>query len=61
MQAVQSTPPANLLNAAIAENVKQNVKAVTETQPVLSGLVSSGKVKVVGGIYDIGTGRVTLV
>jgi carbonic anhydrase len=56
--AAQATQPANLLNAAIAENVRRTVQAVIAAQPVLAGLVASGKVKVAGGVYDIATGAV---
>ena len=56
--AAQSTQPANLLNAAIAENVRRTMQAVITAQPVVAGLVASGKVKVAGGVYDIATGAV---
>ena len=59
--AAQATHPANLLDAAIAENVRQTVRHVTTAQPMLAEMVSNGKVKVAGGVYDIATGRVTLV
>jgi carbonic anhydrase len=58
--AAQATKPANLLNAAIAENVRQTAKVVAAAEPLLSGLVANGKVKVAGGVYDIATGQVTL-
>ena len=29
-------------------------------QPLLSGMIASGKVKAAGGVYDIATGHVTL-
>jgi carbonic anhydrase len=58
--AAQATKPANLLNAAIAENVRQTAKEIAAAEPLLSGLVASGKVKVAGGVYDIATGQVTL-
>lgn len=59
--AAQATHPANLLSAAITENVRRTVQAVTTAQPVVAPLVGSGKVKVAGGVYDIATGAVTLV
>ncbi len=60
LAAQQSNPP-NLLNAAIAENVRMTVKKVTGAQPMLADMVASGKVKVAGGVYDIATGKVNLV
>ncbi len=59
--AAQKTQPADLLAAAIAENVRQTVQNVTAAKPLLADMVSSGKVKVAGGVYDIATGKVTLV
>ncbi len=31
----------------------------TQVSPVLSGLVKEGKLKIVGGVYDLATGKVT--
>jgi len=59
--AAQQTHPANLLNVAIVENVRMTMSKVTGAQPMLAGMVASGKVKVAGGVYDIATGKVNLV
>jgi carbonic anhydrase len=59
--AAQKTQPADLLSAAITENVRQTMQQVTAAQPMLSEMVAGGKVKVAGGVYDIATGRVKLV
>jgi carbonic anhydrase len=40
--------------------VRQTVKAVGSAQPMLAGMIASGKVKLAGGTYDIATGRVSL-
>jgi carbonic anhydrase len=61
VQAAQATQPANLLNAAIAENVRMTVQAVVTAQPVVAAMVAAGKVKVAGGVYDIATGAVSMV
>jgi carbonic anhydrase len=58
--AAEAAHPANLLNAAIAENVRSTSKAVATAQPLLSGMVASGKVTVTGGVYDIATGGISL-
>jgi len=58
--AAEAAHPANLLNAAIAENVRRTSQAVATAQPLLSGMVASGKVTVTGGVYDIATGGVSL-
>ncbi len=59
--AAQSTRPANLMNAAIAENVRRTAEAVVTAQPMVAALVAAGKVKVAGGVYDIATGAVSLI
>lgn len=59
--AAQKTQPANLLAASILENVKLTVQHVTAATPLLSDMVSGGKIEVAGGVYDIATGKVTLV
>jgi carbonic anhydrase len=58
--AAEATHPANLLNAAIAENVRRTAQAVAAAQPLLAAMIAAGKVKVAGGVYDIATGAVSL-
>ncbi|MES2943724.1 MAG: carbonic anhydrase [Pseudomonadota bacterium] len=59
-KARQSSPEA-LLPAAIKQNVIHNVERITGSAPVLAGLTQNKTIKVVGGIYDLATGRVSLV
>jgi carbonic anhydrase len=54
--AAQKAQPADLLAAAIAENVRQTVENVKSAKPLLSDMVASGKVKIAGAVYDIATG-----
>jgi carbonic anhydrase len=61
VQAAEQTNPANLLDAAIAENVRRTMKNVTNAQPMISEMVANGKIKVAGGVYEIATGKVTLI
>ncbi|WP_421997952.1 carbonic anhydrase [Reyranella sp.] len=51
---------ANPLDEAIAQNVRYNVKRLQEAKPIIGEAVAAGKVKVVGGVYNIATGKVTL-
>ena len=44
------------LDASIAENVKFQVKQLG-VSPVLKDLVAEGKLKIVGGVYDLATGK----
>src|SRR5579872_7122881 len=57
----QKANPSDLLMASITENVRRTVHNVTAAQPLLSDMIAGGKVKVAGGVYDIATGRVTLI
>jgi carbonic anhydrase len=51
----------DLLAAATIENVRVNVETLKTSTPILADLVASGKLEVIGGVYDIATGTVTLV
>lgn len=53
--------PGNALDNAIVANVRLNVKRLIEAKPILAEAVAAGKVKVVGAVYDIGTGKVSMV
>ncbi|RAI37657.1 carbonic anhydrase [Rhodoplanes roseus] len=57
----QKSKAENPLDAAIAENVRYNVRRLTEAKPIVAKAVADGKVKVVGGVYDIATGKVAMV
>jgi len=46
-------------NAVIA-NVQYQVERLKETSSILSGLIRQGKLKIIGGRYDLATGRVTI-
>ena len=56
----KSVPEFERLSAAIAENVRLTVQQTSSTTPLLSAMVSSGKIKVAGGVYDLATGKVRL-
>jgi carbonic anhydrase len=43
---------------AVAENVARSVEAMTATSKIISNPVSAGEVQVIGGIYNVTTGRV---
>jgi carbonic anhydrase len=42
------------------ENVRETMADIRKDSPVLAELEASGKIKIVGGIYDLQTGKVTL-
>lgn len=53
--------PKDLADAATRENIRLNVAKLRTATPVLSKRVRDGQLKVVGGLYDIKTGRVELI
>lgn len=53
--------PGDLLANATVENVRINVGKLRAATPILDKATSSGRLKVVGGIYRLGTGQVDLV
>ena len=52
--------PADLMAAATLQNVRDGVTRLSTGSPVLSGLIAEGKLKVVGGMYELATGKVSL-
>ncbi len=61
VQAVQNQPADQLLTAAIQQNIRLQVQQLSASTPLLAPLVSSGKLKVVGGEYQLASGQVQLV
>ena len=61
IEPVLKQPGADLNQRAVIANVRSNVRHLTEAQPILAEMVATKKLKVVGGVYDIATGKVTLV
>jgi carbonic anhydrase len=49
------------LPEAVAANVRYQVRRMKSTPPLLSDHVARGTLKIVGGVYEIGTGRVELI
>lgn len=50
---------ADFVNQIAEDNVRLVIKQIQTQSPVLSKLVKEGKIKVVGGMQDIATGKVT--
>jgi carbonic anhydrase len=51
----------NPLDNAIRQNVIDNITKLKSATPILSAAVEQGKLKVVGGIYRLGDGRVDMI
>jgi carbonic anhydrase len=58
--ALRDTGP-DLANRAVIANVRHNVQRLAEATPVLTEMVVQRKLRIVGGVYQLATGRVTLV
>ncbi len=52
--------PGDMLTNAIRENVKLNVDKLKSAGPILKSFVDNKKIRVVGGIYELRTGRLEL-
>jgi carbonic anhydrase len=52
--------PGDIEGNAVKANVRHAAERLRTAPPILAGLVSSGELAVVGGIYDLRTGRVEL-
>ncbi len=57
----QKTGAANLLEAATEANVRLNVERLKSAAPILAQRVAEKKLTVVGGIYELATGKVKLI
>ena len=53
--------PGNLLDNAIRENVKMNVEKLKTATPIIASAVGEKKVRVVGGVYNLDSGKVEVV
>ncbi len=51
----------NAYDAAIARNVQDNVRAITERSALIADAVKSNRASVVGAVYDLRTGMVSVV
>lgn len=51
----------NVLDNAIAQNVRDNLKQLTERSTLLRDAVAEGRLKIVGGVYRLANGKVELI
>ncbi len=61
IDAAMKKDPKNLELAAVRENVRLNVLTLQNSTPILRKLVQGKQIQVVGGIYDLDTGKVNLI
>lgn len=50
-----------VVETAIRENVRRTVERLKTTGPILSDLSGKGQIRIVGGVYDIASGQVSLI
>ena len=48
----------DLANRAVATNVQYNVSRIATAQPIIAEAAQAGRVKVVGAVYELATGKV---
>ncbi|MFK8328662.1 carbonic anhydrase [Pseudomonas sp. BJa5] len=53
--------PGDLMENAIAQNVKDSVEQLKKATPLLTDALEKGKLKVVGGVYRLATGKVEMI
>ena len=58
--AIAKKKPGSLLNNAIAQNVDMVVERLQTSQPILAHALQTGRVKIVGGVYNLKDGSVDL-
>jgi carbonic anhydrase len=51
----------DLEQRATIANVRHNVEQLKQAKPILAEKVARNEVRVVGGVYDLATGKVALV
>ena len=54
-------PGPDLEQRAVVANVRHNVSRLEQATPILAEMVANKKLRVVGAVYDLPTGKVTLV
>jgi len=55
----ERTKKGDLLDSAIAENVRRQVRRLENSPPVVKKLYAGSKIDIVGAVYDLSTGKVT--
>ncbi|MNP77667.1 Carbonic anhydrase [compost metagenome] len=53
--------PGDLVENATVQNVKNSVDRLKQATPLLTDALGKGKLKIVGGIYRLATGKVELI
>jgi carbonic anhydrase len=57
----EKTKTGNLLDNAVTENVRRQVARLKNSPPIVQKFYKSKKIDIVGGVYDLATGKIALV
>jgi len=57
----EKTKTGNLLDNAVAENVRRQMARLKSSAPIVQKLYASKKIDIVGAVYDLATGKIALV
>jgi len=57
----EKTKSGNLLDNAVAENVRRQMARLKSSPPIVQKLYAGKKIDIVGGVYDLATGKIALV
>jgi len=60
-EASRRSTASELVAATTLENVRLNVSRLQESNPIISERIGKGKLKIFGGVYELTTGRVSMV
>lgn len=52
---------AEFVHMACESNIKRTMDQIRERSPILKEMEDNGEIKIVGGIYDLNTGKVTMI
>jgi carbonic anhydrase len=59
--AAEKTKTGNLLDNAVAENVRRQVARLKISPPIVQKLYAGKKIDIVGAVYDLATGKVAVI
>jgi carbonic anhydrase len=57
----EKTKTGNLIDNAVTENVRRQVARLKRSPPIVQRLYAGKKIDIVGGVYDLATGKIALV
>ncbi len=60
VEEANSRRPANLLDAAIETNVRRTITQINQRSPILRNLLVTNKISIKGGVFDLDTGKVSV-